>query len=285
MLVRLQKSYNKVDEEVASKLDIDGAIACSAGGKASPFAGVCSLSSVTGLTNNEKNGSAEKSSQKRSMNYDLIYDYIAEIYGFDQDEMTYLKANCSGLLLALYGARICSSADVDKILERIQIKLKLFHAPVYGEILVGNEKMDDDKINANAEYIYWYLRDKGWSKEAICGLLGNMYEESKVNPGVWQNGVNSSIGGYGLVQYTSDDRKAFFKYMEKLEYTVPDGLNELVRENPKDAINCQLDYLMQSERKDVARAYIRYRYKKEVARKVKDDFIAPIKDKLEAANV
>ena len=45
------------------------------------------------------------------------------------------------------------------------------------------------------------------------------------------------------------------------------------------------DYLMRSERKDVARAYIRYRYKKEVARKVQDDFIAPIKDKLEAANV
>jgi len=42
---------------------------------------------------------------------------------------------------------------------------------------------------------------------------------------------------------------------------------------------------MRSERKDVARSYIRYRYKKEVARKVQDDFIAPIKDKLEAANV
>ena len=45
------------------------------------------------------------------------------------------------------------------------------------------------------------------------------------------------------------------------------------------------DYLMQSERKDVARAYIRYRYKKEVARKVKDDFVAPLKDKLEARHV
>ena len=45
------------------------------------------------------------------------------------------------------------------------------------------------------------------------------------------------------------------------------------------------EYLMRSERKDVAKAYIRYRYKKEVARKVQDDFIAPIKDKLEAANV
>ena len=43
--------------------------------------------------------------------------------------------------------------------------------------------------------------------------------------------------------------------------------------------------LMSSERQDVARAYIRYRYKKEVARKVKDDFITPIKEKLTASNV
>ncbi len=45
------------------------------------------------------------------------------------------------------------------------------------------------------------------------------------------------------------------------------------------------DYLMRSERKDVARAYIRYRYKKEVARGIKTDFFDAIKDKLEARNV
>ena len=33
------------------------------------------------------------------------------------------------------------------------------------------------------------------------------------------------------------------------------------------------DYLMRSERRDVAKAYIRYRYKKEVARNNKDDFV------------
>jgi len=43
--------------------------------------------------------------------------------------------------------------------------------------------------------------------------------------------------------------------------------------------------LMKSSRKDVAKAYIRYRYKKEVARGVKDDFIAPIKEKLTASDV
>mgnify|MGYP003300294132 CR=1 FL=1 len=42
---------------------------------------------------------------------------------------------------------------------------------------------------------------------------------------------------------------------------------------------------MRSERKDVAKAYIRFRYKKEVARDVKDDFIRGIEEKLTAKNV
>lgn len=45
------------------------------------------------------------------------------------------------------------------------------------------------------------------------------------------------------------------------------------------------EYLMRSERLDVARAYIRYRYRKEVARNYQHDFIDAIKEKLEAKNV
>ena len=45
------------------------------------------------------------------------------------------------------------------------------------------------------------------------------------------------------------------------------------------------EYLMRSERPDVARAYIRYRYKKEVARNYQKDFIDAIRDKLEAKDV
>ena len=45
------------------------------------------------------------------------------------------------------------------------------------------------------------------------------------------------------------------------------------------------DYLMRSERRDVARAYIRYRYKKEVARSYNDEFIKAIGEKLNATNV
>jgi len=44
-------------------------------------------------------------------------------------------------------------------------------------------------------------------------------------------------------------------------------------------------FLMQSERKDVARAYIRYRYKREAARAVENDFIKAIREKLDASDV
>lgn len=53
-------------------------------------------------------------------------------------------------------------------------------------------------------------------------------------------------------------------------------------ENIQDMVE---DYLMRSERRDVARAYIRYRYKKEIARGYRDDFIDAIEDKLTARNV
>ena len=45
------------------------------------------------------------------------------------------------------------------------------------------------------------------------------------------------------------------------------------------------EYLMDSERKDVARAYIRFRYKREVAREYKEDFMEAFSEKLEAKNV
>ena len=45
------------------------------------------------------------------------------------------------------------------------------------------------------------------------------------------------------------------------------------------------DYLMRSERRDVARAYIRYRYRKEVARATSSTFFDAIGEKLQASNI
>lgn len=58
-----------------------------------------------------------------------------------------------------------------------------------------------DEMTGNAYMVYSYFRDLGFSNEAIAGLLGNMQQESTINPGLWQN-IQSQTGGYGLVQWT-----------------------------------------------------------------------------------
>lgn len=57
----------------------------------------------------------------------------------------------------------------------------------------------------NASIVYAYLKGKGWAKEAIWAVLGNMEHESHINPGYWEKGRaepdNNDIG-YGLVQWS-----------------------------------------------------------------------------------
>jgi len=58
-------------------------------------------------------------------------------------------------------------------------------------------------MTANAQYILNYLSDKGWTKNAVCGMLGNMQTESGINPGIWENLIEGNKnGGFGLVQWT-----------------------------------------------------------------------------------
>jgi len=59
------------------------------------------------------------------------------------------------------------------------------------------------QMKVNAQYILNYLTGKGWTKEAVCGMLGNMETESTINPGIWQSLQEGNMsGGYGLVQWT-----------------------------------------------------------------------------------
>lgn len=69
------------------------------------------------------------------------------------------------------------------------------------------------------------------------------------------------------------DIEDYFKYQDGNTCTV---------EEIQDKVE---EYLMRSERPDVARAYIRYRYKKEVARNFQHDFIDLIREKLDASDV
>ena len=89
--------------------------------------------------------------------------------------------------------------------------------------------------------------------------------------------------------------KAFLDVDKQLYETdtaedIAEDIQNDIKDNPhlakvEEIQNLVEDYLMSSERKDVARSYIRYRYKKEVARNYTNDFINAIKEKLNASNI
>lgn len=66
----------------------------------------------------------------------------------------------------------------------------------------GNRYLSTGEMQNNAQIIFNTLLLKGWTKNAIAGMLGNMQKESTINPGIWQNlNPNPSLG-WGLVQWT-----------------------------------------------------------------------------------
>ena len=87
--------------------------------------------------------------------------------------------------------------------------------------------------------------------------------------------------------YETDTAKDIADDIEKVLFYAK-GFNDITFEDAwtvEDIQDLVEDYLMRSERRDVARAYIRYRYKREVAREKRDDFTKAISEKLSASNV
>ena len=69
---------------------------------------------------------------------------------------------------------------------------------------------------------------------------------------------------------------------DEIAYKVNTMDGEVTVEQIQDWVE---DYLMQSERRDVAKAYVRYRYKREVVRKGGDDFLKAFSDKINARDI
>lgn len=75
-----------------------------------------------------------------------------------------------------------------------------------------NTKLTEEQSKDNAVYIRDYLLNKGWSINAICGVLGNFHAETyqsptiALNPNVYEGWKlrSSELGkyGYGLPQWT-----------------------------------------------------------------------------------
>lgn len=73
----------------------------------------------------------------------------------------------------------------------------------YGVVTTSNEWLSDAKMEENAQYIWTWLKDNGWSEQAAAGFLGNTHIESKHNPGIYENLDAGNLNrGFGLVQWT-----------------------------------------------------------------------------------
>lgn len=75
-----------------------------------------------------------------------------------------------------------------------------------GYINTLNKSLGAADMQTNASFIASYLLAKGWTLNAICGILGNYQHESTINPNVFEGFKNhsSELGsyGYGLAQWT-----------------------------------------------------------------------------------
>ena len=104
------------------------------------------------------------------------------------------------------------------------------------------------------------------------------FDKSKI-----ENAINNAFIEVDGMLYETDTAKDIADEIEKIAAHNESMTGESISvEQVQDLVE---DYLMRSERRDVARAYIRYRYKREATRKNKMVFFDAIKEKLEAKNV
>lgn len=121
-----------------------------------------------------------------------------------------------------------------------------FETVAYGMEGSMRETLSIEQQATNAEYIYYYLTEKGWTLEAICGLLGNIEVEGCLNPGTWQVNDNLNLG-YGVVQFAPND--GFLDYLYKVkgyEETITNPvefLNQIAKENPTLLMHLELEYM------------------------------------------
>lgn len=93
------------------------------------------------------------------------------------------------------------------------------------EWVKGNFEPTQDEIDNNAYITAAYLSSKGWSRNAIAGLLGNFRHESYINPGVWQNFYPDPANGYGLAQWTPSTK--WTNYAQSQGWQIDDGYKQL----------------------------------------------------------
>lgn len=70
------------------------------------------------------------------------------------------------------------------------------------------QALTQEQREQNAREIWGFFQQRGWTLEAVSGMLGNIHYESGINPAQWQTGhtiedpAYPNDTGFGLVQWT-----------------------------------------------------------------------------------
>ena len=171
-----------------------------------------------------------------------LYTYCANnpVYFFDPSGYSYgtLPDGTKMSINSAWDAKVFNELRDKQLSTEVNAKKNTYADP---NDAFGLNKQQQE---ANAEYIYNYLSNEGWSINAICGLLGNIQQESQMNPGAWQigfeNNKSSSNCGYGLIQFTPAE-----DFLPKIGFSI-DNIDEYAERKPGELIDLQLKYLISS---------------------------------------
>lgn len=99
-------------------------------------------------------------------------------------------------------------------------------------MISGNRWLTLAEALENAREIYNYLAGSTvsgrWTSYAVCAMMGNMWVESHVNPGIWQNlDAGNTDLGFGFVQWTPATK--LFSWMDANGYAHDSWTGQLER--------------------------------------------------------
>lgn len=87
------------------------------------------------------------------------------------------------------------------------------------QVINKNAYLSQADRYVNARYIMQYFKAKGWTLNAVAGMVGNMDAESHVNPGIWEKLTVNTSRGFGLVQWTPATKLINWCEANGLDYT------------------------------------------------------------------
>lgn len=136
-----------------------------------------------------------------------------------------------------------------------------------------NAYLTQSEMENNATEFYGYFNSKGFTVESVAGMLGNLQQESNINPGMKQTA--SANSGWGLIQWTPSSNLTDYATAHGSDWATGEIQTQLMWDEiingyggqwiPKPSLGCVYTGAEFSQLTDVAEACKAYLYERERA--------------------